>query len=130
MEITVDASAVMAVILNEPSKPRLLARTRDAELVSAPSLPWEIGNALTALFKRRKLDLAQAEGALESFHRVPVRLAEVSLTNAVEIAWEYSIYAYDAYVIECARRFRIPLLSLDMSQREVAVRVGVEVMEV
>jgi predicted nucleic acid-binding protein len=130
LEITADTSAIMAVILNEPSKPVLLERTRDAELVSAPTLPWEVGNSLTALFKRARIDLDQAKRALLSFREIPVRLAEIDLETSVEMAKEQGIYAYDAYMLECARKYRTPLLSLDGPQREVAVNMGIEVLEV
>jgi predicted nucleic acid-binding protein len=40
------------------------------------------------------------------------------------------VYAYDAYVIECARRYRTPLLSLDGGQVRVARSEGIEILEV
>lgn len=130
MEITVDTSAIMAVILNEPSKPKLLERTRDAELVSAPTLPWEVGNSLSALFKRARIDLGQAKGALRSYREIPVRLAEINLETSVKIAKDQGIYAYDAYMLDCARKYRTPLLSLDGPKKQVAIRLGIEVLEV
>ncbi len=130
MEYTVDASVVLAVILNEPSRARLLEVTQGVEIVSAPTLPWEVGNALSALLKRGRLGLDEARGALESFERIAVRLVEVELLSAVELAEKHQMYAYDAYVLECARRHRTPLLSLDGPQREVARRMGLEIVEV
>lgn len=130
MEITVDTSAIMAVVLNEPSKPRLLEQTRGAELVSAPTLPWEVGNGLSALFKRARIDLEQAKGALQSLSQIPVRLAEIDLLASVAMAKEHGIHAYDAYMLECARKYRTPLLSLDGRQRQVAIELGIEVLEV
>lgn len=130
MDLTIDASAVMAVILNEPSKPNLLEATRGAELISAPSLPWEIGNALSALFKRRRIDLAQAELALQSFREIPVRLPSLEIESSVVLAERHDVYAYDAYVIECARRYKTPLLSLDRRQYEVARSEGIATLEV
>jgi predicted nucleic acid-binding protein len=130
MDLTVDASVIMAVILNEPSKPQILEATKGAELLSAASLPWEIGNALSALFRRRRIDLAQAELALASYRQIPVRLPPVDLEPCVQLAERYSVYAYDAYVIECARRYQCPLISLDRRQREVARSEGIETVEV
>ena len=120
----------MAVILNEASKPKLLEETRNSELVSAPTLPWEVGNSLTALFKRARIDLEQAKEALQSFRRIPVRLADVDLEASVELAKEQEIYAYDAFILECARKYRTPLLSLDGPQRRIAIELGIEVLEV
>ena len=130
MDICIDPSAVMSVLLNEPRKPRLLELTRDVELQSAPTLPWEVGNALSALFKRDRIDLSQAEAALESFRQIPVRLADVDIEAAVSLADEYDIYAYDAYILECARRYRAPLLSLDRPQCGIARQMGIDVIEV
>ena len=130
MDLTVDASVIMAVILNEPSKPQILEATKGAELLSAGSLPWEIGNALSALFRRRRIDLAQAELALASYRRIPVRLPPVDLEPCVQLAERYGVYAYDAYVIECARRYQSPLISLDRRQCDVARSEGIATVEV
>jgi len=40
------------------------------------------------------------------------------------------VYAYDVYVVECARRYQTPLLSLDRRQVEVARNEGIETLEV
>lgn len=120
----------MAVILNEPTKPALLLATEGADLRAAPSLPWEVGNALTALFKRARIDLGQAQRALESFEAIPVQLTDVDIREAVKLSHEHDIYAYDAYVLECARRYGTPLLSLDNPQCKVARQLGIEVLEV
>ena len=130
MDLTVDASVVMAVILNEPSKTKLLEATRGDELISAPSLPWEVGNALSALFKRRRIDMAQAELALESFRKIPIRLPQLEIESSVALAERHDVYAYDAYVVECARRYQTPLLSLDRRQCEVARSEGIDTVEV
>ncbi|HSW30371.1 MAG TPA: type II toxin-antitoxin system VapC family toxin [Longimicrobiales bacterium] len=130
MDISVDTSAIMAVILNEATKPALLRATAGADLRSAPSLPWEVGNALTALFKRGRIALDQAHKAVESFEAIPVQLAEVDIGEAVRLSHEHGIYAYDAYMLECARRYGTPLLSLDGQQYEIARKLGIEVLEV
>ena len=130
MDLTVDTSVIMAVVLNEPSKAVVVEASRGAELVAPNSLHWEIGNALTSLFKRRLIDLEQATAALESYDRIPLRRAEVDLEASVRLAHRHGIYAYDAYVIECARRYQTPLLSLDGPQCRIARREGVEILEV
>lgn len=130
LNVSVDTSIIMAVILNEPTKPALLRATEGADLRSPPSLPWEVGNALTALFKRGRIDLEQARRALDSFEAIPVQLADVDMAEAVRLAHEHGVYAYDAYVLECARRYATPLLSLDGPQCEIARQLGIEVLEV
>lgn len=130
MDVSVDTSIIMAVILNESTKPALLHATEGADLRSAASLPWEVGNALTALFKRGRIGPEQAQRALGSFEAIPVQLTEVDLQEAVRLGHEHGIYAYDAYILECARRYATPLLSLDRPQCRIARKLGIEVLEV
>lgn len=129
MDLTVDASVIMAVILNEPSKPQILEATQGVELLSAGSLPWEIGNALSALLRRQRIDLVQAELALAAYRKIPVRLPPVDLAHCVQLAARHGLYACDAYVIECARRYQSPLLSLDRRQSDVARAEDIETVE-
>ncbi len=130
MDLTVDTSALMAVVLNEATKHTLIRMTRGRELGSAPSVPWEVGNALSALVRRGTLDDAAARDALASFRRIPLRLADVSIDDALDLAAEQQIYAYDAYILVCARQYRTPLLSLDRRQIAAAREIGIEVLEV
>ena len=128
MELVCDTSAILAVVLNEPAKKRLRKHTRGVELIAPPSVHWEGGNALSAGFKRGRLSLTVALRALDEYQaNVPVRFAEISMEAAVRLAEELAIYAYDAYVIECAKQSDCPLLTLDGGQRDAAERVGIEV---
>ena len=104
--------------------------TRGADLLAPPSLHWELGNALAAQLRRGRLTLDQAQLLLRSYMRIPIQFVDVSLESALEIAEERGIYAYDAYVIACAEKYRCPLLTLDRGLDGAAVEVGVEVMEV
>ena len=47
-----------------------------------------------------------------------------------EIADKLGIYAYDAYLIRCASRYKCPLISLDRRLLNSARQTEVEVMEV
>jgi len=130
MSITVDPSVIIAVVLNEPSKPSLLEITRRQEMNSAPSLGWEVGNALSALCKRGRISIDQASDALSTFQMIPLRLAEIDISSSLTLAARNGIYAYDAYIIECARKYRTPLLTLDNLQRGVAESLGVDTIEI
>lgn len=130
MLVTIDTSVVMAVLLEEPSKKDIVALSQGSELQAPPSLYWEVGNALSALLRRKLLNLKQANQAVQAFDSIPIRLADVELTAILDIVDRHSIWAYDAFVIECARKYRTPLMSLDKAQCRVAVAEGVEVLEV
>jgi len=120
----------MAVLLEEPSKKEIISLTQGADLQAPPSLPWEVGNALSSLMRRELLESSQAASAVEVFERIPIRFAEVELSSIVRLLNIHSMWAYDAYVIECARKYRTPLMSLDKTQRRIATAEGVDIVEI
>ena len=130
MNIVVDTSVVIAVITNEPHKQQLISLTQGADLLSPPSLPWEIGNAFSAMFKRGRITLAQAQQALIAYRRIPIRLSDVELKRALELSEELDMYAYDAYMIGCAQKHNCPFISLDGGLLEAARRADVKTLEV
>lgn len=130
MEIVVDTSALIAVLTGERARDQLIASTQGAELLAPGSVHWEIGNAFAALLKRRRLKLAEVQSALQAYARIPLRLVEVEVGAALELADRCGLYAYDAYLMACARQHRAPLLTLDPRLRRAAREAGVEVLEV
>ena len=130
MEITIDASALIAVIANEAQKSALIKLTREADLIAPASIHWEIGNAFSAMLKRQRVTLKQATQAIEIYLQIPVRFVEIELNNALELAAELNIYAYDAYLLRCVAKYHAPLLSLDGKLVRLAKEKGISVLEV
>ncbi len=130
MDIVIDTSVVIAVVVNEPSKPALIAHTTGAMLLAPASIHWEIGNAFSAMFKRQRITLAQARQAVTAYRRIPLRLVDVDLARALALADQLNIYAYDAYVLTCALDLKSPLLTLDGGLRRVAAVAGIRALEV
>lgn len=130
MELVIDTSAIIAVLVREPHRPVLIEATAGADLLAPPSVHWEVGNAFSAMFKRRRLTLRQAHRALEAYRQIPIRFSEVGLGRALEVSKDLDIYAYDAYVIACALQHRCPVLSLDQGLVEAAARAGIATVEV
>lgn len=130
MDLVVDASAVLAVLLREPQREALIAGTSSAALLTPGSTPWEIGNALVAGWRRKRLTSAQMAAAWSSFQAVPLRLVEVDVARALTLAVEHGLYAYDAYVLEAALVRRTPLLTLDKRLARAAEQAGVDTLEV
>ena len=128
--VVIDTSAVIAVVTNEVHKPVLIQLTEGAELLSPVSLPAEVGNAFSAMFKRRQISLPEAKAALEAYKRIAIRLAAIDLGQALDLSHQLNIYAYDAYLIACSLQYRSPLLTVDGGLRTAARQVGVEVLEV
>ena len=67
---------------------------------------------------------------LRAYRQIPIQFVEVSIEAALELAGDLGIYAYDAYMIACATKYRCPLLTLDRGLMRAAEQSGVEVMEV
>jgi predicted nucleic acid-binding protein len=130
MDIVIDTSALLAVVGNEPEKPALIRLTAGATLVAPHSVHWEVGNAFSAMFKRKITTLATAQQALAAYHRIAIRFVDVSLEQAVDLSSRLGIYAYDAYLIACAVNQKSVLLSLDGGLCTQAKRVGVQVLEI
>ena len=130
MELTLDTSALLAVLLGESQAEQVLEHTRGAQLLAPPSLLLEVGNALAALVKRDKLDLETAKLALRDSLKVPFRSVSIDLEWSLILSHRHRIYAYDAYMLACAERYRTPLRTLDGRLRDVARSVGIKVLEV
>ena len=128
MELVVDTSVLLAVLLSEPERAKLVALTADADLIAPASV--QVGNALSSMLKRQRITIEQAKSILAAYDQIPIRLVDVSMKEAVTIAAELNMYAYDAYVIACARDQRIGLLSLDKALVAAAKQAGVTSVEV
>lgn len=130
MEVVVDASVLIAVITNEKEKDKLVAMTGEAELIAPLSVHWEIGNAFSSLLKRKRVTRKEALQAIDVYLQIPVRFVEVELKESLELADEAGLYAYDAYLLRCAAKYRLPLLTLDGRLIQAAKRRKIKVLEV
>lgn len=130
MAITIDTSALLAVLLNEEHKEEIVEHTKGYDLQAPASQDAEVGNALSAMFKRDRLALDKAKEVVKQFKQIPIRRTKLRLAEALKLANAYNIYAYDAYVLDCAKQYRTPLLSLDSKEIEIAKKLGLTVLEV
>jgi predicted nucleic acid-binding protein len=82
------------------------------------------------MLKRQRITRAQADRALSLYQTIPMRFVEIELHESLRIATQLDIYAYDAYLIRCAEKYRSPLLTLDHALRAHARLYGVSIVEV
>lgn len=130
MDLVIDTSAIIAVLMDEPEKAAIAERINGAELVAPRSVHWEIGNAFSLMFKRRRIALPEAKEAFAEYERMPIRLVDVGMIQALELAERLNIYAYDAYMLACALDLDAPLLTLDKGLANAANLIGVQAVEV
>jgi predicted nucleic acid-binding protein len=108
----------------------MIQLTRGATLVAPSSLHWEIGNALSVMFKRRAIAFADAIRATKAYRAIPIRFLDIDLEQALELSQQMNIYAYDAYILTCAVNQRASILTLDRALRERARELKLAVLEV
>jgi predicted nucleic acid-binding protein len=130
VELVIDTAAVLAVVLEEPERPALIAATKGAVLFAPASLPWEVGNALVAAVRRRRLSAAAAKAGWAAYQKIAIRLVDVDIGRAISFANERGIYAYDAYMLELARGRGLPLLTLDTRLAAVAQAAEIDLVEI
>ena len=129
MNIVADANIFLAVALNEPEKRRIIQLTSNMVIIAPEILPYEIGNALTAMVKRKQITQNEAVSVLGIANQIPVRLAKVDIPQALKLALDFNIYAYDAYFLHCAKSSSCPLITLDNRMKQVAIKLNIEILE-
>ena len=118
MPVVTDTSVIIAVVLNETTKPKIIEATKGQELIAPDSLKWEIGNAFSAMFKRNKISLEQAINAFKIFRQIHLRYSETDFDNALKISFENKIYAYNAYFLSLAQKHKCPFITLDVQLQD------------
>jgi len=130
MDIVIDTSALIAVLVNEAERSTIIELTSGNTLIGPGSIPWEIGNAFSAMFKQERLTLEQAQAGLSIFEGIPIRYVEPDFVHVLQIAKNVHLYAYDVYFLDCAIRCKSPLLTLDKKLKVAARNAGIATLEV
>jgi len=130
MDIVIDTSALIAVIVGEPERNGILSLTSGHTLIGPGSIPWEIGNAFSAMFKQNRLSIDEAERGLAIFEKIPIRYIQSDFNRSLTISKQVNLYAYDAYFLDCALRCSAPLLTLDRTLKAAARKLDAFLLEV
>jgi predicted nucleic acid-binding protein len=129
MKIVSDTNIFLAVVLNESERDHIIQLTSEAEVVAPDILPYEIGNALSAMYKRKQITSKEALSAQRATSNISVRLLAIDIQEALKLALEFNIYAYDAYFLQCAKSLSVPLLTLDNRMKQVADELNITLLE-
>ena len=130
MDVVIDTSALIAVIVAEPERNEIIEITTGNTLIGPGSIPWEIGNAFSAMFKQNRITLKEAQKGLAIFQSIPLRYVDADFYNVLKLSRDTRMYAYDAYFLDCAIRRKAPLLTLDQDLKTAAKRLNIETLEV
>ena len=128
-DYVVDASVAVEFILKTPIGLTLTGALTDSTLIAPELLDAEVLSALRRAWLGNRLDLRQAEVALNDLVLWPVE--RLSLKSLAPLAWEFrgNVSAYDAFYVAAARAFGILLLTSD-GRLARAPGLGVEIQHV
>jgi len=129
MRVIADTNVFLAVVLNEPEKDRIIRLTAGADVFAPEILPYEIGNALSAMYKRKQITSTEALTAQRATNVISVRLMPTDVQEALGLAMEFTICAHDAYFLQCAKSLSSPLLALDKRMKRVAAELKIDILE-
>jgi len=128
VDILLDASAIMAIILNEPNKEKVVSLTRNTTILVPEVISFEIGNALINLFKKGKITKEDLLEAYRNYTLIPLRTIKIDIEKALKIACKYKVYAYDAYYLEIAYRLKLSLVTFDESMKKVGTSLKIDIL--
>ena len=122
--VVVDASALAAVVFNEPASDDVVEQIGKALLVAPSLLPYELANVYVVKVRRypdQKSALNRAFSMLDSLN---IELVAVPADAAGTQACESGLTAYDAAYLWLARRLGLRLVTLDRKLGAVASNLG------
>jgi predicted nucleic acid-binding protein len=87
MGIVLDASAIMAVIVDEPESEIVINYTKNSIIISPNIISFEISNALTRMMKKGIIDKKEKIiDLIKNFQKIPIKIIEINLEKSLEIA--------------------------------------------
>ena len=111
--IVIDASALAAVIFDEPESSAVLAELGDAALCAPRLIGYEMANIAATKARRRPEAIEQLAAQLAAFVASPPVLFDVNWQAVFDIASKAGLSAYDAAYLWLAEELDMKLVTLD-----------------
>ncbi len=109
----VDASAVAAILFNEPAAAQMRDRILDSRPAAPRLLRYELASIAFKKVKLKRLDMTWAQQLLDQFSLWDLLWYDPSPTKVFETAARTGLSAYDAAYLWLAGDLRAELVTLD-----------------
>jgi predicted nucleic acid-binding protein len=109
----VDASALAALLFNEPEADKIAARLAGAVLVAPTLVEYELGNTCWKKCRRSAAQAGALRAALAALSRLELKLHDVDVVATLRLAERHDITFYDASYLWLAAALDAQLVSLD-----------------
>ena len=111
--VVVDASAIAALVFNEPASDDVVEQIGKARLVAPSLLPYELANVYVVKVRRYPDQKPALDRAFSMLDSLDIELVAVPADAAGAQASESGLTAYDAAYLWLARRLGVGLVTLD-----------------
>lgn len=112
-DVVVDASALAALVFDEPEAAHVRRRLQGRVLHSTSLLDYELANTALKKLRRRPDDSAAILAAMHVVSALTVRREAPDMVQVLALASATGLTAYDASYLWLARRLGAPLVTLD-----------------
>lgn len=113
MTLVVDASAVAAMLFDEPEGATIRAHTRGETLIAPHLVDYELANICWKRIRREPSDAPASITMLKGLARVGLNRVNVPAVDVAELAWRTGLTAYDASYLWLAMSRDVELVTLD-----------------
>ena len=109
----VDASAVAAILFNEPDAKKILDQIADDSLLASPLLTIELTSVCLKKIRIRPRQRDLLLGSFQLLRRLEIAITPVDHLEVIMLAESTSLTIYDGCYLWLAREFHCELLTLD-----------------
>lgn len=120
----VDASALVALLLQEPEAKAVAERLNDSTLIAPSLLGFEVANACLSKYRRHPGLGDFIWTAFRRRERLQIESAEVDHVEVLALAVRSGLTAYDASYLWLARTLGAELVTLDRKLAQSAANPG------
>ncbi|HJU41657.1 MAG TPA: type II toxin-antitoxin system VapC family toxin [Vicinamibacterales bacterium] len=113
MTLVVDASAVGAVVFEEPEGATIRAHIRDETLIAPQLIDYELANVAVKKIRRNLEPAPVVLAMMTRIEDLAIRRVAVPAADVVELAGRTGLSAYDAAYLWLAHSQDVELVTLD-----------------